>query len=79
MGSIGDTRMDKENTPQIFFDLKRCPFCNRRPTLKNGYDCDHTVYSVWCDNKDCLLENVHTFDFYNPLDAIQSWNNRTTK
>ena len=57
-------------------ELKCCPFCGGKATLKRDQKDDFVEWSVGCYNRGCVC-SAHTYCYDNKDDAIRDWNTRT--
>ena len=56
-------------------DLKPCPFCGGRASVRRIPGKIYDLYNVYCMNEDCFIE-PSTHHYYCKEEAIEAWNRR---
>lgn len=53
-------------------ELKPCPFCSSEAKIFHEYE----RWSVYCDNLNCQIRTVGTWEHKTKKKAIEAWNRR---
>lgn len=57
-------------------DLKTCPFCGSDAVVTYAYD---RGYQVYCENENCILNDLVMYDKETEQEAIEAWNWRVSE
>lgn len=64
-----------EKRPKKVEQIKPCPFCGMKPSIKENLMGVRKTYSITCKNEFCTMV-VMTGEYYTRWEAIESWNGR---